>query len=453
MSRQKAFIKKFNVDTSYLNKEEVEVLGKLVEAAELVADIYALQLKDGFYPLGATRQEIEKAASDNPEILSPFTVVERDKDGKLIAIPYHKKYRELLLPIAKKLQEASEIASPHPDFRKALLIQAKALLDGNYQKAQITWIKIKPYTLDIVIGPIERVEDNMFFVKRSYESWVGVRIKNITDRINTLKDIVFSARRHFLPSERVDFMEKAQLRADDIIIFSGMIANYNYTATTLPNEIDILEKYGSEGWIFLQSIKNNFEHGEYKVFDLIFAPFFKNSFSKEMLFRGYLLMVAMHEIARIVIRYRFAVDRLREFYPIFNELTIEAVAVKMMGMLLLKDVISQKELEAVLVMFLTRLFDGYTEDGETLAGFKPLVLCNTILLNSLVEAGAVRVTKEGISWPNFTKMFISVSDLADNMEKILAEGTYSDAEKYLKNHSSLAVFKKFSPALKTLHCD
>lgn len=452
MSKNKPFVKKFDVDTAYLNKEEIEALGKLVEAAKLIADIYIVQLKDGFYPKGITRQEIEKAASHNPDILSPYTVVERNGSGKLIAIPYHKKYRDWLVPVAKKLTEASELSLPHQNFRKALKVQAKALLDGDYQKAQITWIKIQPYTLDIVIGPIERVEDHLFFIKKSYQAWVGVKNKNITDRINTLKDIVFSARRHFLPSERVDFMKKAQMRADDIIIFAGMIANYGYTATTLPNEIDILEKYGSEGWIFLPSVKENFYGCQRKVFNLIFAPFFKNSFSSDMLFRGYFLMIAMHEIARIVIRYRYAVDRLRELYPVFNELAIEAVAVKMMGVLLLKDVISQKEIEAALVMFITRLFDGYVDHEENQVGFKPILAGNTILLNSLVETGAMKITKEGISWPNFTKMFISVSDLADNMENILAEGTYLDAHEYLKKHSSLSVFKKFSPALKTLQC-
>lgn len=449
--KKNIFIKEFDIDLSYLSKDESEILEKLTEAAKLIAKIYENQVNGGgFYPADASRQEIEKAAVAQPEILSPYTVVERDIEGKLVTIPYHIKYKELLLPVSKKLTEAAGLPGLPMDFKKALLLQAEVLLNGNYDQAQIAWKKIKPYLLDIVIGPIERVEDNLFFRKRSYQAWVGVLDKTITDRANTLKEIVFSARRQILPSERVDFMERAQLRVDHTLLFSGMIANYGYTATTLPNDIELLEKYGSDGWIFLPSVKENFKDCHLKLFTLIFAPFFRNSFSKEVLFKGYLLTIIMHEIARIVVRYRFAAKRLRELYPIFNELTVELLAIKMMGTLLLKDVISQKEMEAALVMFLTRIFDGYVEKLAEKPGTERLVLGNAILLNSLLNKGALSVARDGISWPNFTKMFISVSDLADSMEKILAEGTYIDAEGYLKKNSSLAVFKNFSKALKTL---
>lgn len=437
-------IKQFKVDVSYLTKEELLVLEKLIEAAKLIARVYEIQVKQGFYPKGATRKEIEKAAQKDPEIFSPYTVVERDQEGKLQAIPYHIKYHDLLLPVAQKLTEAADVALHNKHFKQALVIQAKALLDGNYDKAQISWLKVKPTIVDIVIGPIERIEDNIFFIKRSYQAWVGIMNKNITHRLNILKDVVFSAtRRQILPSERVDFMKKAKIRVDDTIIFSGMIANYNFTATTLPNDINLLEEYGSEAWIFIPSVKENFHKRQMLIFNSIFAPSFRGSFSQDLIFRGYLLMIAMHEIARVAVRFRFAVDRLKELYPIFNEITIESLALKMTGSLLLKDVISQKEMEAALVMFLVRMFDGYAEKMKNKSGSEPFVAGNAILLNSLIDSGALIVSKEGISWPNFTKMFIAVSSLADQMEKVIAEGSYADARHYLKKHVSLSVFKQF----------
>lgn len=446
-----SYIKKFEVDISYLTGQEIEILEKLIEAAQLIAKIYKIQNSNEFYPKNATRLEIEKAAQGNPDILSPYTVVERDSNGRLVAIPYHIKYKELLLPVVVKLTEAAEISIHDPEFRKALLIQAKALLNGSYDKAQINWMKIKPYILDIVIGPIERIEDSVFFTKRAYQAWVGVMNKNITHRLNILKEIIFSSQRQDFLSERVDFMEKAQLRADEIVIFSGMITKYNFTATTLPNDINLLEKYGSEAWIFIQSIRENFEKRQLQLFNSIFDPKFRHSFSKEILFRGYLLIVAMHEIARITVRYRFAADRLKELYPVFNELAIETVAVKMTGLLLLKDIISQKEMETVLVMFLTRIFDYYVEKIENKSGSEYYVLGNAILLNSLIQSGALQMTKDGISWPNFTKMFIATSNLADEIKKVLTEGHYLRTKRFLDKHSSLNVFKNFSKALEALH--
>lgn len=447
------FVEQFKVDTSSLSKNELEVLGRLVEAAKLLAKVYQLQLntknEPNFYPKDATRAEIEKVARHDRQILSPYTVVERDKNGKLMVIPYHLKYKGLLTEVAKKLEEAAEI-SQNLEFGRALKIQAQALLMGEYDKAQITWVKIKPYLLDIAIGPLERDSDQLFFIKRSYQAWVGIMDKNQTERATDFKNAVFATRRKILiPSEKVDFMDKAQIRVDDTVILAGDIAKSQFTATTLPNDIEILEKYGSEATIFLPVVKTVFSQKHYPIFKAIFAAKFRQSFTEDDLFRGYLYTVMLHEIARVLIRYRFAVARLREMFPIFNELTVEAAAIKAGGSLLLKDVVSQKEMESMLVMFLTRLFDYYFEmkDNPTI---KPYVLGNAILLNSLLSSGALKLTKDGISWPNFTKMFIATANLADQIERILAEGNYKDAKYILKRYSYLSAFKKFKLSLTNL---
>ncbi len=448
------YIRQFDVNTDSLSKNELEVLKILLEAAKKVSEVYKMQLggqKDPcFFPKDATQAEIEKAAHQNEQILAPATVVERDQNGKLTATPYHIKYREPLLQIAKKLEEAARCCS-NKEFAHALLSQAQSLLDGEYAKSRAVWLKTKPYILDIVIGPIERIEDKMFFRKRSYQAWVGFMNKGLTDRANSFKDTVFTSRRRFFaPTEKVDFMDKAQVRVDEIVIFSGMIAKYHFTATTIPNNIETMEKHGSLATVFFSSVRETFNKRHYPLFNAIFAPNFKLSFSRDDLQRGYLYTVIMHEIARVLIRYRFATARLKEFYPIFHELTVEAVAIKLCGSLLLKDIISQKEMESILVVFLTRIFDFYSEAKDEPA-LEAYVWGNAILLNSLIASGALKIARDGISWPNFTKMFIATSNLADEMEKVLAEGNYADASHYLgKHHSSLSVFKKFQSALKVL---
>jgi len=192
------YIQEFDVSTTPLNKDELKVLEKLIEAAKLISNVYHLQLdnqeKGAFYPKDVTRAEIEKAALVDKEIFSPYTVVERNKEGKLVATPYHIKYREQLILVSEKLAEAAQL-SHNKKFANALKVQVKALLDGSYDKAQITWMKIKPYVIQIVIGPMEPVEDEMFFVKRAYEAWVGIMDKDFTDRALNFRDAVFTSRR------------------------------------------------------------------------------------------------------------------------------------------------------------------------------------------------------------------------------------------------------------------
>src|SRR3989344_5889337 len=83
----------FNPKLPKLSKNEQAVLKLLVEAGRLTVPIFLEQEKqlekDGnFYPKGVSRKEVGEAAKKNPEILSPFTVVEQI-DGQLQATPYH----------------------------------------------------------------------------------------------------------------------------------------------------------------------------------------------------------------------------------------------------------------------------------------------------------------------------------------------------------------------------
>ena len=446
------YIQEFDVSTTPLNKDELKVLEKLIEAAKLISNVYHLQLdnqeKGAFYPKDVTRAEIEKAALVDKEIFSPYTVVERNKEGKLVATPYHIKYREQLILVSEKLAEAAQL-SHNKKFANALKVQVKALLDGSYDKAQITWMKIKPYVIQIVIGPMEPVEDEMFFVKRAYEAWVGIMDKDFTDRALNFRDAVFTSRRLSNNGDKLDVADKARIRVDYVVVAAGHKARYKFTAATLPNDLDIIEKHGTETTIFLTSLRQVFNQRHYPLFKTIFESKFRESFTEADLRRGYVHIVGMHEIGRVLLRYRFATIRLKEFYPVFSELAYEAAAIKLCGSLLLKDAISQKELESILVMFLTRIFDYYFErkDDPTARAY---VLGNAILLNSLISTGALKISSDGISWPNFTKMFIAVSNLADQMEKILAEGTYEETEHILKKHSSLSIFHQFEPAFDKL---
>ena len=81
-----------------LTSLEKKVLAKLIQAAESIAPIYLKQENRNnnganFYPRDVTKQQIKEAAKENPDILSPYTMVEKGKKGKLVVIPYHIKFR------------------------------------------------------------------------------------------------------------------------------------------------------------------------------------------------------------------------------------------------------------------------------------------------------------------------------------------------------------------------
>src|SRR3990167_3162951 len=86
---------KFKVEKAFyteLSKDEKKILPILANASLLVGELYLQQEKDqekypgaAFYPPDVSDEEIEEAARKNPQILSPFTIIEKDSKG-IIAI-------------------------------------------------------------------------------------------------------------------------------------------------------------------------------------------------------------------------------------------------------------------------------------------------------------------------------------------------------------------------------
>lgn len=436
-----------------LTASEKKVVNKLIEAAKAIAPIYQKQENiahsgANFYPHDATKDEITKAAKDDRSILSPYTVVERGKDGKLIAIPYHIKYKTQLEKVARLLKEAADLTQ-NSDFAKRLRTQADALLDGTYEVSDIYWLTMKPYKIDIAIGPIERYNDQLFFTKCSYQAWVGIMDEEETKEAIQFKDFIAVARRRTLtPSEKIDFLTKIQVRVDNTLIFSGLIARFMFTSSNLPNNVKLMERYGSEITIFKESFNKKFDTEHHPIFHAIFEEKFQQGYPVEVLRLGSLRNSYLHEISHPLLRYRDAEDRLKEYFPIFDEIAASVFGVKACGSLVLKDVISEKELEAIMVTFVARAFSwwiSYLKEPSVVhyaQGF-------AIAINFFLESGAI-MEADGFSWPNFNKMFLALEELSESLETLISMGSYAEAKHVVEKYGSLEIFERFRPNLKNL---
>lgn len=437
----------FNPTLPLLSKNESEVLELLVEAAKLIVPIYMIQENPtqpgaNFYPEDVSKEEVERTAKQDPRILSPYTIVER-VNTKLVAIPYHIKFEKLLKPVADKLMEAARLTN-NKDFSKRLKVQAKTLLNGNYQEAGITWMKMKPYVLDINIGPVERYDDKLFFKKTSYQAWVGVMDESNTKRAIEYKNIILSSRRKsVMPSQKVDYYDKIQIRIDDTILFAGLMARMQFVGVNLPNDLTIMEKHGSEITIFKQANEYRFKHEVLPALNKLFSPSFKKLFSRSDIELGTLYSSVLHEIGHISLRYRQGEKRLQDLFPIIDELSAYVVGIRVCGFLLLKDITSQKQLESIMVAFLARCFGMALLEKESPAKYHYMI-GGVMFINYLIETGAIQEAG-GISWPNFTKMFFSVGELASILEKILSSGTRIDAEVFIKRYGNIAKLRRFQP--------
>ena len=123
----------------------------------------------GFYPADMTAEEFE--AWDNPDKLSPYTMIRRGEDGSLQAVWYHDAYKESISKIANYLKAAADITIK-PSVREYLLSKAIALQTDNYYESSLKWLEMDDSKMDLVIGPNETADDQLFGIKRSYEAFV-----------------------------------------------------------------------------------------------------------------------------------------------------------------------------------------------------------------------------------------------------------------------------------------
>ena len=425
-----------------LSKGNAKALKLLIEAGRLVAPLYKQQENDrypgaNFYPHDSTKAEIEKAAKKNPEILSAYTVVER-KNGSLVATPYHIKYASFLKPIAEKLLKAAEVVEDK-EYSKLLKLQAESLVEGDYEKALNYWLTMKPKTLSALIGPFKRYDDKLFHIKTSYQGWVGLTDIKETERVTEFMEAILTSRRKVvLSTQKVDFYDKVKVKVNNALLFSGFMAKIKFVGTFLPNNIEILEQHGAKILLFKQANTNRVEQEILPAFNEFFSSGFKSSFKKEDLAKGNMTYVFLHELAHTYLMYRSSEERLQDLYPIISELSASIYGMKVAGSLLLKDMVNSKEMESIMVSFMCRCL--YLIKQQSATALTPhYVSGGNIFINYMIDSGALRFA-EGFSIPNFMKMFVSVEEMSEILEKILATGTRKDAETFIKKYSKKLAF-------------
>lgn len=449
LSKNEEFIREFKPNISELSQNEKEVLEKLIAAAKLIAPIYKKQQNPdfkgaNFYPPKTSKTEIEKAFLKNPQILDPFTIVKKI-NGKLEAIPYHLEYKKDLQAVSKLLMEAAHLTE-NDEFCRRLELQADALLNGSYSLADVYWLTMHPYKIDIIIAPQERYEDRLFFIKNCYTAVVGVMDEERTQMAHKLKDLILSFQKKALfPAERAEFLDKMQLRVDKVVITAGLDARAAFTAADFPNDPNLMEKHGAELIIFGNIMDDKFDQDLYPIFKKIFAKEFQEEYSEDLLREASFNYLLLHEIGHAFLRYKNAESRLKELFPIIDEISAYILGIKVFGSLLLKDAITQKQLGALMIMFVCRCFSWWIsfKKGE---GVEPFAKGHAIALNYLFETGAIQEAN-GISWPNFTKMFLAFSELSSALERLLAFGEHEDVEFFVSKFSNFGLYKKFNKRL------
>lgn len=199
-----------------------------------------------FYPADMSKDEFEQA--DLKDKASLYTLLRRDAQGKLATLPFHEAYKADLEKAAGLLREAAGL-SADKDFADYLKLRADALLSDEYRKSDFAWMAMKKNPVDIVIGPIETYEDQLFGYKASYESYVLVKDQAWSEKLARFVKYLPELQRE-LPVDAKYKAEKpgsdADLNAYFAVYYAGDAnVGAKTIAINLPNDEEVQLKKGT----------------------------------------------------------------------------------------------------------------------------------------------------------------------------------------------------------------
>jgi hypothetical protein len=193
-----------------------------------------------FYPEDMSKEEFEAWDQEGKDGL--YTLVQRKADGTLELIRYSDAYREELSRAAGLLRTAAELAD-NLEFANYLMMRASALETDEFQPSDLAWMDMKSNPIELVIGPIETYEDQLFGYRSAYESYVLLKDMAWSERLARFARYLPELQTGLpVPDEYKQEMpgSDADLNAYDVVYYAGHSnAGSKTIAINLPNDEEV----------------------------------------------------------------------------------------------------------------------------------------------------------------------------------------------------------------------
>ena len=212
-----------------------------------------------FYPEDMTVEEFQ--AWNNPDKNSPYTLIERRADGSLQAVWYHDAYPENVHKIADYLRAAADITIK-PSVREYLLKKADAVLTDNYYESERAWLEMTDSKMDLVLGPLETIDDELLGKKASYGAYVLLKNLDRTQLLDKLSKRLPELQAS-LPGDPAYHAFVPGLESNifscNVIYYGGYTnAGYKTIAINFPYDAKLQEELGTRTILFDNIIREKF---------------------------------------------------------------------------------------------------------------------------------------------------------------------------------------------------
>jgi len=379
-----------------------------------------------FYPIDMTKEEFEQANIKDGK--SPYSIIRRNREGKLYSIPYHENFKNQLSKAAEYLTKASELAED-AGLKKYLKLRATALMTDDFYASDLAWMDMKNANIDMVVGPIENYEDQLFGYKTSYSAYILVKdiewSKKLAKFVQYLpelqKNLPVSANyKKEVPGTDSD------LNAYDVVYYAGDCNAAGKTiAINLPNDEKVQLEKGTRRLQLKNAMKAKFD----KILVPISTALIDESQQKNIKFDAFFSNVMFHEVAhglgiKNTVNGKGSVrEALKEANSALEEGKADILGLYMVNQLLKKGELTGTQ-EDYFVTFLAGILRSVRFGASSAHG-----QANMIAFNYFAENGAFEKTASGRYKVNVPKMEKAMNGLSELILTLQGNGDYDGVKK------------------------
>ncbi len=388
-----------------------------------------------FYPADMTKEEFEASGAEDKRSL--YTMIRRDERGNLEAIHYHEYFNEKILKASRLLEEAAGYAED-PGLKRYLELRAEAFRDDNYQESDLAWMDMTTNTIDVVIGPIETYEDQLYGYKAAHEAYVLIKDKAWSERLDRYAAFLPELQ-EALPVPAEYKQEKpgsdAQLNAYDVVYYAGDCnAGSKTIAINLPNDEEVQLKKGTRRLQLKNAMRAKFDKILVPIAQELIAPGQVDKISFDAFFSNTMFHEVAHGLGiKNTITGKGTVrEALQEHASTIEESKADILGLYMIDKLSEKGEID-RALEDYYITFLAGIFRSIRFGTSSAHG-----KANMIRFNYFKEKNAfVRDPDDGKYRVNFENMQEAVRDLSREILVMQGDGDYQAVDRFMDEYVAM----------------
>ena len=459
-------------DLSHLNEDQKEMLGLLIEASEIMDDLFWRQsygddykewldsiedprarrfaelnygpwdaldddqpFMDGFgpkplgaqfYPEDMSRNEFEE--SYLPGKAGLYSFVRRDREGNLTLVPYHVEYKDELAEAARLLREAGRLAKSS-DFGNYLKLRAAALISDDFQLSDMYWMDVSDNEIDVVIGPIETYLDRLFGYRTAYESYVLIKDLEWSERLSRFAEFLPVLQEGLPVPDEYKWESpgtNSQLNAYDVVYYAGHSNAASKTiAINLPNDEQVQLEKGSRRLQLKNAMQAKYE----EILVPIAGVLIDESQRQHITFDAFFSNTMFHEVAhglgiKNTIDGRSTVQvALQDLASSMEEGKADVLGLYMITELHKAGELGDADLRDFYVTFMAGIFRSVRFGAASAHG-----KANMVRFNFFLEEGAfVRDPELGTYRVDFERMGDAIANLSRLILTLQGDGDYDGA--------------------------